>query len=187
MLSLEAAASGPTAFRECLIRLSSNPGLMDKSLRNPRNSQTVLHLALASGSDELIAAASGLATEDLVSAEFEFDVGKISGKKTALHQCVDLGRLDLLKELLFKVCVWGEVLVQRVAVQGLCVGRGVGSESCCSRFVCGARRWFRELLFKVCVWGEAIGSESCCSRFVWGEVLVQRVAVQGLCVGRGVC
>ncbi|KAK3759909.1 hypothetical protein RRG08_044482 [Elysia crispata] len=99
----EAAASGPTAFRECLIRLSSNPGLMDKSLRNPRNSQTVLHLALASGSDELIAAASGLATEDLVSAEFEFDVGKISGKKTALHQCVDLGRLDLLKELLFKL------------------------------------------------------------------------------------
>ena len=76
---------------------------MNKSLRNPRNHQNVLHLALASGNDELIAIASGLATEEMISAEFEFDVGKISGKKTALHQCVDLGRLELLKQLLFKV------------------------------------------------------------------------------------
>ncbi|GFR89282.1 ankyrin-1 [Elysia marginata] len=94
---------GPTAFQECLNRLNAAPGLTDKTLRNPRNSQNVLHLALASGNDELISIASCLANEELICAEFEFDVGKISGKKTALHQCVDLGRLDLLKDLLFKI------------------------------------------------------------------------------------
>ncbi|GFO29474.1 ankyrin-1 [Plakobranchus ocellatus] len=99
----DAAASGPEAFRECLNRLNSSPGLTHKSIRNPRGDHNVLHLALASGNDELINVVSGLATEELICAEFEFDVGKISGKKTALHQCVDLGRLDLLKQLLFKI------------------------------------------------------------------------------------
>ena len=93
--------------------------------------------------------------------------------------------------------MWGEVLVERVAVQGLCVGRGVGSESCCSRFVygrglgsesccsrfvCGARCWFRELLFKVCVWDEVLVQRVAVQGLCVGELLVQRVAVQGLCV-----